>query len=106
MYIQKKNSVWWLRSFISENRNNETAPKTQNRNLGKNYKIARRIVVEELAKFECGWMSNEQLIEHKQNILTKMDETEKANPSFVTLKLTYRQYEKIKSHLPPELRNL
>ena len=106
MYVQKKNSVWWLRSFISENRNDDTAPKTKNKNLGKNYKTARRIVTEELAKFECCWMSNEQLVEYKKKILDKMEQVEKENPSYVTLKITYRQYEKIKSHLPPELRNL
>lgn len=106
MYVQKKNGVWWLRVFLTENKNSDTAPKTQNKNLGKNYKVARRIVIEELEKYKCCWMSNEQLVGYKQKILDKMDLIEKENPSFVTLKLTYRQYEKIKSHLPPELRKL
>ena len=106
MYVQKKNGVWWLRSFLTENKNSATAPKTSNRNLGKNYKLARKIVIEELDKNEFHWMNETQKLEYKKNILEKMEQVEKDNPSFVTLRMTYRQYEKIKSHLPPELRNL
>ena len=107
MYVQKKSGVWWLRSFINDNRNNDSAPKTSNRNLGKNYKFARKIVIDELEKNEFGhWMSDAQKLEYRKKLLDKMERVEKENPSFVTLKLTYRQYEKIKSHLPPELQGL
>ena len=107
MYVQKKNSTWWLRSFMNDNRNSDTAPKTVNRNLGKNYKTARQIVVAELSKNEFGcWMNDIQRLDYNKKLLDKMDEIEKENPSFVNLKLTYRQYEKIKSHLPPELQGL
>jgi hypothetical protein len=104
VYVMKKNNVWWLRSFLTENKN-KTLPKTENRNLGKNYKVARKIVIEELAKFKEGsgdWSTPE----YKKNFLDRMDKIEKDNPSYITLKLSYRQYDKIKSHLPPELRNL
>lgn len=96
MYIQKKNGVWWLRQNSPTDNT-----KTTNRNLGKDYKVARTIVIEELDKIQYGdWATPE----YKQNFLEKMERIEKENPSFITLKMTRRQYEKIKSHLPPELR--
>ena len=100
MYLQKKNGVWWLRENVTGGKDGK---KTWNKNLGKNYKVARLIVIEELEKFKYGIWS---VPEYKKGFLEKMEETEKQNPSFVTLKISYRQYEKIKAHLPPELRNL
>ena len=100
MYIQKKNGVWWLREYLTGDKDGK---KTLNRNLGKNYKFARSIVIEELEKVKYGEWADPK---YKKGVLDKMEETEKKFPSFVTLKIPYRLYEKIKSHLPPELRNL
>ena len=100
MYIQKKNGVWWLRQNLTNDKDNK---QTQNHNLGKNYKVARKIVIKKLEEVKYGdWSTSE----YKMKFLDKMEEIEKKNPSFVTLKISYRQYEKIKDHLPPELRNL
>ena len=100
MYMQKKNGVWWLRENLT---NDKDGKKTNSKNLGKNYKIIRAFIVEELEKVKYGdWAAPE----YKKKFLDKMDETEKNNPSLVTLKITYDQYEKIKIHLPVELQNL
>ena len=92
--------MWWMRQNLT---NDKEGKKTSNKNLGKNYKLARKIVIEELEKVKDGdWAEPE----YKKNVLDRMAEIEKEHPSFVTLKMTYHQYEKIKSHLPPEFRNL
>ncbi len=100
MYLQKKNGVWWLRENLT---NDPNGKKTSSRNLGKNYKVVRKIVIEELEKVKDGEWAEPA---YKKKFLDRMAEIEEKNPSFVTLKMSYRQYEKIKPHLPPELRNL
>lgn len=95
MYVQKKNGVWWARENLSDSPDQ----KTLNLNLGRDFKKAKKQILVELKNLHP-YVGED----YQKKILDKMDEIEKKNPTeFVTLKLTLKQYEKIKHHLPPEL---